>query len=164
MSYNNENILNYDLKDEILTPLMIKRLLDCFEVNILESCVVENMKFELADLGVIYKDKAPVCVNDIWYTYDYLGIKNNPVKGEIGCQDINLYGSEGVAVMDNLETYKLYTDYFGQTNINCCECMDKIKFIETKLQFEIKNLVITLQGTIGNEPFIGRYTYSGSIV
>ena len=39
-----------------------------------------------------------------------------------------------------------------------------MKFCETNIKFEIKNLVITVQGTIGDEPFIGTYTYSGSIV
>lgn len=48
--------------------------------------------------------------------------------------------------------------------MNCCEYYNKIKFCETNIKFEIKNLVITVQGTIGDEPFIGTYTYSGSIV
>ncbi|ETJ29224.1 hypothetical protein Q604_UNBC16230G0001, partial [human gut metagenome] len=47
----------------------------------------------------------------------------------------------------------------GHANMNCCEYHNKIKFCETNIRFEIKNLVITVQGTIGDEPFIGTYTY-----
>ena len=165
MIYNNEKIMNYHLKEEILTPLMLKRLLDCLEVNVSESCMVENMKFELVDLGFIYVDKSPIYINDMWYTYDYIGIKNNPINGVIGCNSIRLYGSDGIGTINDLDGYKLYNDYLGKGNMSCCHGeIDKVKFRESQLQFEIKNLEIAIQGTIGNDPFMGVYTYSGSIV
>lgn len=162
--FNNDWIINENLKDRILKPVNLSKLLDCFDFTISEVSIVENMRFQLTDLGINYEDKGEVCLSNILYSYDYIGIKNDVIKGKIGCEDINLYGKDGLIVKDSLNDYKIYTEYLGKANIRSFKECTKIKFSEIKLQFEIKNLVITLQGTIGNDPFIGTYTYSGSIV
>lgn len=164
MIFDNKKVIHEDLTNEMLKPVMINRLLDSLDFTISESSVVENMRFDLSDLGITYVDKGEICISDMWYSYDHIGINNNSIKGKIGCEDINLYGKDGMIVNDSLNGYKIYTEYLGQVNMNCCEYYNKIKFFETNIKFEIKNLVITVQGTIGDEPFIGTYTYSGSIV
>ncbi|MGL4665828.1 MAG: hypothetical protein ACRCWA_12510 [Clostridium butyricum] len=164
MIFDNKKVIHESLKNDMLKPVMLNRLLDSLDFTISESSVVENMRFDLSDLGITYVDKGKICISDMWYSYDYIGINNNPIKGKIGCEDINLYGKDGMIVNDSLNGYKIYTEYLGHANMNCCEYYNKIKFCETNIRFEIKNLVITVQGTIGDEPFIGTYTYSGSIV
>lgn len=160
-----DNSLNdIDINNQTLSPVLARKIVDCITFCEFESTVLDNMDFELTDLGITYSDGANVCVDDIWYTYDYLGVSNNPVNGRIGCNDINLYGTNGVTVNNGINDYELFNSYLGKTNIWYCGCAENIKFIERNLQFEVKNLVITAKGTIGGEPFIGTYTYSGTLV
>ena len=148
----------------MLTPIMIKKLLGCIQFNISKLYVAEKMAFNLVDLGIKYKDEAPICVNDMWYTYDYIGILNESIDGRIDCHNITLYGTDGVTVTDDFQTYQIYNNYLGKSDISCCKSSDKMKFVEKKIQFVIVNLVINLQGTIGGEPFLGSYTYTGPVV
>ncbi|WP_294394772.1 hypothetical protein [uncultured Clostridium sp.] len=147
-----------------LTPILARKIIDSITINKSETAILENMNFELIDLGITYTDRAQISVTDVWYSYDYLGIKNKHINGCIGCNDISLYGNDGINISNESADTKLFNSYFGQTNLCFCENEEKMRFIEKNLQFEVKNLVITVKGLIGGEPFIGKYTYSGSLV
>lgn len=154
---------NVDI-NQTLTPILARKIVDCISFNKSESAILENMDFELTDLGITYSDMSRVCVSDVWYSYDYLGLSNNHINGRIGCNDISLYGIDGITVNNGINDYKLFNSYLGKTNFSFCGCADKIRFIEQNLQFEVKNLVINVKGTIGGEPFIGTYSHSGTLV
>ena len=57
MVFDNKKVIHEDLTNEMLRPVMLNRLLDSLDFTISESSVVENMRFDLSDLGITYVDK-----------------------------------------------------------------------------------------------------------
>lgn len=155
------NNLSIDSVDII--PVLSEKIIDCVNINITKECCQNNMIFKLQDLGIVYRARDIICIEDIWYSYDYIGLTNNPIKARIGEQDVYLYGNHGVIVDDGNDKYYAYIDYSGNVEFSACNCENKIEFIEPYLRIVVKNLVVNIKGTIGGEPFLGVYEYSGPI-
>ncbi|MDO5518310.1 MAG: hypothetical protein Q4F66_12210, partial [Clostridium sp.] len=90
---NNKNIYE-DFID--VTPVLTKKILDCVNVKIERYEDINDVVFTLADLGIDYIDNALVSLEQISYSYDFLGLRNNPIKGRIGNCEIDLYGVHGM--------------------------------------------------------------------
>lgn len=150
--------------NNVLAPILVKKILGCLEYRISSVDVVNDMNFSLQDLGITYPDGGVVCIDNIVYSYDYIGLTNNPINARISCNNISMFPSGSYATTNGTDILNLYNEYLGTTNLSCCDCIDKVKFIEQSLEFYISNLVVTAQGTIGGQPFVGIYTYSGSLV
>lgn len=147
--------------NNVLSPILARKIIGCIDYTLSNIDVVDNMVFQLQDLGITYPDGGVVCVDNIVYSYDSIGLTNNPINARLSCcNNVNLFPTNAFTVGEQ----ELYNEYLGETNLSYCGCIDQVKFIEQSLEFYINNLVITVQGTIGGQPFIGTYTYTGTLV
>lgn len=164
MADNLQDNKNFSIDSIDIIPVLSEKIIDCVNLNITKEYFKDNMSFKLQDLGITYREKDVICVDDIWYSYDYIGLANNPIKARIGEQHMYLYGNHGVEVSDGNDKYYAYTDYSGNIKFSVCDCESKIEFVEPYLNIVVSNLTVNIKGTIGSEPFIGTYTYSGPLV
>lgn len=144
----------------MLLPILTRRIIGCVEYTLSNVDIVNNMNFQLKDLGITYPAGGTVCIDNISYSYDYIGLTNNPISARISCSNISLLPADSYTITNGSQRVSLYNEYLGTANLSCCDCIEKVKFIEQSLEFYINNLVITAQGTIGGQPFIGTYTYT----
>lgn len=161
----NIEVINNDANN--LTPILANKILECINFSINREAVINNLVFELDDLGISYLDNAPVCVSSIIYSYDSIGVQNDSINSRYSCKEFNMNGQNPTIISDGAASYNLYEKYLGYTSLNCCVSNQSIntqKFIEESLELIIDNLNVTVEGTIGGEPFIGHYNYTGSLV
>lgn len=164
MKENLQNNINLSIDSIDIIPVLSEKIIDCVNVNIIKEYPKDNVAFKLQDLGITYRQKDTICIDDIWYSYDYIGLTNNPIKARVGEQNMYLYGDNGVEVSNENDKYYIYSDYSGNIKLSLYNCENKIEFIEPYLNIVVHNLVINIKGTIGGEPFIGTYNYSGPLV
>lgn len=119
--------------------------------------MINNMDFIIEDIGYIYDDKADICIEKYYYSYEYIEPSEDIIYLE-GCY------------MPHINLKKnIFNEYEGSLRSRYIYTKDKhIEYLckmlcQCELKLYIKNLIITIEGKIGCKPFKAHYKYSGII-
>lgn len=146
--------------------------------KIFDSIILEDFKYRIEDEeftivsteNFSYDEGAPICINKIGVTYDFIGIREERKEELVNSESIIFSAEPGTGY--NIGDEILYDEYVGTFVTNrCCPRAAKkqgikSRVLENNVKFYVSNLQVILIGTIGNKPFkaiSGNGSYTGPI-
>lgn len=133
--------------------------------KIFDSIILEDFKYRVEDeeFTIVstekyhYDEGAPICIDKIGITYDFIGIAEEKKEELINSENVIFSAEPGTGYNTSDEVF--YNEYVGTFITNrCCEKDNKKKGIKSRVlendvKFYVSNLQIALMGTIGDKQF-----------
>lgn len=159
-----------DIYEAECVPVITEKIFDSITLEDFKYRV-ENEEFTIVSTKKhCYDEGAPICIDKIGLTYDFIGIGGEKKEELINSETVIFSAEPGTGYNACDEVF--YNEYIGSFITNrCCEKDKKKKGIksrvlENNVKFYVGNLQIVLIGTIGNKPFkavSSNMSYTGPI-
>lgn len=147
-----------DIYQAECVPVLTERIFDCITLEDFKYRVEEGAEFTIVSTTQnCYDEGAPICINKIGVSYDFIGIAEEKKKELVNSECVIFSAQTTAGYTCGEEVF--YNEYVGTFITNKC-CPNerqkqgiKSRILENDVQFNVCNLQIVVLGLIGNKPF-----------